>query len=101
MIALNDYLTGSQILDEIGAVSVSKAGQKTELGRLVLSVKSSKKSDKNDFRKVLKVLKNYYYFDVKQVKTKKVYKAEKSEFLQSLQLNYNDLKDLFLYSEIM
>jgi hypothetical protein len=101
LIALNDYLTGSQILDEIGAVSVSKAGQKTELGRLVLSVKSSKKSDKNDFRKVLKVLKNYYYFDVKQVKTKKVYKAEKSEFLQSLQLNYNDLKDLFLYSEIM
>lgn len=98
--ALNDFLTASQVIENIGRVKLTKAGKKTELGRIVTK---SKRVDDNDIktaRSILKKLRSYYIENSKRVDKKRLYEYQKSDYLQGLKPVVTTIKKLYEYSDL-
>lgn len=98
--ALNDFLTASQVIENVGRVKLTKAGKKTELGRIVAK---SKRVDDNDIktaRSILKKLRSYYSIEQVKRNNKHLFKHSESDYLQGLKPILDNVKNLYKYNDL-
>jgi|AntRauTorckE5430_2_1112549.scaffolds.fasta_scaffold01882_6 hypothetical protein len=99
--ALDSYYNAEQIIEKLQVLTVSKKAKKTDLGRLIESAKRTKTNDLKKVRFLLKNLRLHYDFDTKKIDKKSNFKIVKTDYLQGVQPFLSNVKELFLYSDIL